>query len=401
MTVFTDHTAVKAVLETPNPTGKHARWWNKVYGCGVRDVQIVYRAGKENKNADALSRSPVLPAPEVGIAEGEVHVAPVSVMPPREPDCLETHTDSTVPESHVVPTTEVGVDFSSRHIDDPGTVYPADLLHTPSPPPVSVKCQHVTTNDHHPGTIQEHPRGNSDQSHNCHSFGTEQRKDQRLREILDYLEHGTLPRDDSEARKVAIQSSQFEVIDGILYLIDPKQRSHRRAVVPDQLRQQILKENHSSPHAGHFSGQRLYKTLATHWWWKGMFSDAKKFASSCPECAIVAGNGRVNRPPLHPIPVSRPFQILGIDVMDLPSTERGNKHVVVIQDLFTKWPMVYAVPDQKTTRIARLIVEEVFPVFGVPECLLSDRGTNLLSNLMIDLCKMLGVTKLNTTSYHP
>ena len=53
------------------------------------------------------------------------------------------------------------------------------------------------------------------------------------------------------------------------------------------------------------------------------------------------------------------------------------------------------------TRIARLIVEEVFPVFGVPECLLSDRGTNLLSNLMIDLCKMLGVTKLNTTSYHP
>jgi hypothetical protein len=33
VTVFTDHTAVKAVLETPNPTGKHGRWWNKVYGC--------------------------------------------------------------------------------------------------------------------------------------------------------------------------------------------------------------------------------------------------------------------------------------------------------------------------------------------------------------------------------
>ena len=217
--VFTDHTAVKAVLKTPNPTGKHARWWNKVYGCGVRDVRIVYRAGKESKNADALSHSPVLPAPEVGIAKGEVHVAPVSVMPPRGPACLEPHTDSTVPESHVVPTTEVGVDFSSHHVDDPGTVYPADLLHTPSSPPVSVKCQHVTTNDHHPGTIQEHPRGNSDQNHNCHPFGTEQRKDQRLREILDYLEHGTLPRDDSEARKVAIQSSQFDVIDGILYLL--------------------------------------------------------------------------------------------------------------------------------------------------------------------------------------
>ena len=29
------------------------------------------------------------------------------------------------------------------------------------------------------------------------------------------------------------------------------------------------------------------------------------------------------------------------------------------------------------------------------------RGTNLLSNLMADLCRMLGVTKLNTTAYHP
>ena len=116
---------------------------------------------------------------------------------------------------------------------------------------------------------------------------------------------------------------------------------------------------------------------------------------------VATGNGRTIKPPLHPIPVSRPFQILGIDIMDLPLTDRGNKHDIVIQDLFTKWPLVFAVPDQKTSRIARLIAEEVVPYFGVPECLLSDRGTNLLSNLMADLCRILGVTKLNTTALHP
>ena len=57
--VFTDHSAVKAVLETPNPSGKHARWWSKVFGSGVRNINIVYRAGKENGNADALSRCPL------------------------------------------------------------------------------------------------------------------------------------------------------------------------------------------------------------------------------------------------------------------------------------------------------------------------------------------------------
>ena len=58
-------------------------------------------------------------------------------------------------------------------------------------------------------------------------------------------------------------------------------------------------------------------------------------------------------------------------------------------------------PDQKATRIARLLVDEGIPCISVPESLLSDRGTNLLSNLMTDLCWMLGIKKLNTTAYYP
>ena len=63
VTVFTGHSAVKAVLETPNPSGKHARWWTRVYGMGVKSVKIIHRSGKNNANADALSRSLQSPAP--------------------------------------------------------------------------------------------------------------------------------------------------------------------------------------------------------------------------------------------------------------------------------------------------------------------------------------------------
>ena len=54
----TDHTAVKAALDTPNPSDKHACWWTRVYGTGLKDVRIVYRLGRLNATADALSRSP-------------------------------------------------------------------------------------------------------------------------------------------------------------------------------------------------------------------------------------------------------------------------------------------------------------------------------------------------------
>ena len=87
--------------------------------------------------------------------------------------------------------------------------------------------------------------------------------------------------------------------------------------------------------------------------------------------------------------------------MELPLTTKGNRYLIVFQDLFTKWPMAYPASDQKTGRIARLLVEEIIPFFGVPEALLSDRGINLLSYLMRDVCKMLGIEKLNTTAYHP
>ena len=233
------------------------------------------------------------------------------------------------------------------------------------------------------------------------SFASEQRRDMDLREIIDFLEKGALPTDDGRARKISLRESLFTIIDGILYFIDPKSKTQKRAVVPKQLRTPILRETHSGSYGGHFSGQRLHHALMERWWWEGMFNDSLSFAKSCPECAIVTGGSRASRPPLHPIPVSRPFQILGIDIMDLLLTDQGNKHVVVVQDLFTKWPLVFAVPDQKTARLARLIAEEVVPLFGVPECLLSDRRTNLLSTLMMDLCQILGITKLNTTAYHP
>ena len=74
--IYTDHSAVKAVLQTPNPTGKHARWWTKVYGSDLKDVQIIYRAGKTNLSTDALSRSPQAPAPTGN--NDEIQVAAVT-----------------------------------------------------------------------------------------------------------------------------------------------------------------------------------------------------------------------------------------------------------------------------------------------------------------------------------
>ena len=65
--------------------------------------------------------------------------------------------------------------------------------------------------------------------------------------------------------------------------------------------------------------------------------------------------------------------------------------MVVFQNYLTNWPMVYAIPDQKAHRESQILMNEIIPLYGVPECLLSNRGTNRLFHLVADLCEVLGV----------
>ncbi len=64
--VFMDHEALKALMNTPQPSGKLARW-----GLALQelDLHIHYRPGKKNSNADALPRPPVESAPAFGSTE--------------------------------------------------------------------------------------------------------------------------------------------------------------------------------------------------------------------------------------------------------------------------------------------------------------------------------------------
>ncbi len=68
--------------------------------------------------------------------------------------------------------------------------------------------------------------------------------------------------------------------------------------------------------------------------------------------------------------------------MEMPRTRDGNSYVVVFMDYLTKWVEAFAIPDQTTETIARLLIDGVVCRHGVPQELLSDHGANLLSGLM-------------------
>lgn len=93
-----------------------------------------------------------------------------------------------------------------------------------------------------------------------------------------------------------------------------------------------------------------------------------------------------------PIEVSGPFHRVGVDNMELPHTVNGNCYVISFVDYLTKWVESFATSNQTSETIVQLLIDHVVCRHGVPYALISDRGTNLLSTLMQEVCKLTGMT---------
>ena len=67
---------------------------------------------------------------------------------------------------------------------------------------------------------------------------------------------------------------------------------------------------------------------------------------------------------MHSIEVGQPFTFWAMDYMGrLPVTARGNKHILVIIDHFTKWCEAFATKEKKATTAADALVSKVFSRF--------------------------------------
>jgi hypothetical protein len=65
----------------------------------------------------------------------------------------------------------------------------------------------------------------------------------------------------------------------------------------------------------------------------------------------------------------------------LPRTERGNEHILMMVDQFTKWVECIPLPSQSAEETARAAVNQFFSRFGCPFQVFTDQGGNFESSL--------------------
>ena len=224
---------------------------------------------------------------------------------------------------------------------------------------------------------------------------------EKLLLLMEYLKDNKVPADDLAACRVVAESRHYSLIDGTLHYESPHKPGHWLVVVPVEIQQAVLEEAHGGLFAGHFSENKVYDRLRRYVWWRGMKSAVRRHCRKCLVCVTRRGTRKTFKPALQPIPVGGPFHRVAVDVLQLPQTVNGNRYVVVFMDYLTNWLEAFPTQDQTAETIAGLFVEHIVCRHGIPEQLLSDRGTNFLSSVVQGVCKLLGVDKLNTSGYHP
>jgi transposase InsO family protein len=85
----------------------------------------------------------------------------------------------------------------------------------------------------------------------------------------------------------------------------------------------------------------------------------------------------------------------------LPRTEKGNEHILMMVDQFTKWVECIPLPSQSAEETARAAVNQFFSRFGCPFQVFTDQWRNFESTLFRAMCDLLHIHKSRTTPYRP
>ncbi|KZV15938.1 hypothetical protein F511_08729 [Dorcoceras hygrometricum] len=182
--------------------------------------------------------------------------------------------------------------------------------------------------------------------------------------------------------------------------------AHGRLVVPNliDLKEVILNEAHCSRYSVHPGKRKMYHALKSHYWWEGMRNDISGFVARCLNCQQVKAERLRPGGLLQSLEVPQwNWEHIAMDfVTHLPRLSRGCDAVWVIVDRLSK--SAHFIPyDVRCSmkKMARLYIDHVVRLHGVPVSIVSDRDPRFTSRFWKSLQAAMGSRLAMSTAYHP
>ncbi|OWZ08618.1 LOW QUALITY PROTEIN: hypothetical protein PHMEG_00018807 [Phytophthora megakarya] len=242
-------------------------------------------------------------------------------------------------------------------------------------------------------------------------FVVEQQSVSWIKVLCAFLKDGAIPLDPFLRSQIVRMAPRYKVEEGVLKrrVNLPARAGHARTryvpVVPPSYIETVLHFCHGDVMSAHLGVTKTLERVRQQAFWPGWRKDVLEFVRECSYCGAGKGSrpwrsGQMQRMPV--VDLTGPFSLVVIDAVGpLVLTERNNKYILVFVDYFTRWPEAFAVKRLDTVTFVETLVNGVVSRHGIPSRLLSDRGSNFISELAKSFYETLGIKKRFGSAYHP
>ncbi|MDB5911071.1 MAG: hypothetical protein JWP34_5188, partial [Massilia sp.] len=174
----------------------------------------------------------------------------------------------------------------------------------------------------------------------------------------------------------------------------------------DELRTQIIYRTHSTGPAGHPGRTKTLDLMTREYWWPRMSRDIANYVQACDLCFRTKTPRSAPPGFLQPLPVPfRAWSDISVDyITPLPDCERRGikyKHVLVIVCRLTKMRHFVPTAGLAAQELAEAFTSRVYALHGAPDNIVSDRGTQFVSEFWTQLSERLGVRLKHSSAFHP
>lgn len=382
-TVVTDSNPLTYVLTSAKLDAAGHRW---LAALSTYSFKMQYRAGKQNFDADALSRRSHEDAPKDPLG--------------RDWELIHQLTNQLGDNDKVK-------DISPEIVEAICQSCLARALHQTEPSQVVslVESLCLSVNSIPDSFINEESHGLPlVPSLSQIDLQEEQRADPAIREVIYQLENGekvpsSLRKELPDLPLLLREWNRLELLDGVLFR--KRQEGDKltwQLVLPPNLRSSVLKSLHHD--MGHMGIERTIDLVRQRFFWPKMALEVETTIKTCGRC-IRRKAHMEKAAPLVNIQTSRPLELLCMDFLTIEPDSRNTKDILVLTDHFTKYSVAIPTPNQKAKTVARCLWNEFMVHYGIPERIHSDQGTDFESKLIKELCEVIGIKKSRTTPYHP
>ena len=173
-----------------------------------------------------------------------------------------------------------------------------------------------------------------------------------------------------------------------------------------QTRRKILQEIHDTPVGGHPGISNTWHLINRQYEGPRLRKFVEDYVKGCAKCQESKVRTTLKRAPLYHFdtPIEQgPFQYVSMDLItDLPQSGRYDAILTIVDQGCSK--AAKFIPCNKTIDgegVATQYFKHLFPIFGIPKRIISDRDPRFTSHFSRAVCKATGIKQNLSTAFHP